>query len=57
MIAFLIPLVCYKVTGVYVAIPRNSSTGVKRGRKSDEFWETALLPYNDFVFGIVVLFT
>ena len=32
-IAFLIPLVCYRVTGVYVAMPRNSSTGVGRGMK------------------------
>lgn len=30
-IAFLIPLVCYGVTGGYAAMPRCSSTDVKRG--------------------------
>ena len=30
-IAFLIPLVCYGVIGGYAAMPRNSSTDVKRG--------------------------
>lgn len=29
-ISFLIPLVCYGVIGGYVAMPRYSSTGVKR---------------------------
>ena len=44
MIVFLIPLVCYRVTGVYVAMPRNSSTGVGRDRKSDEFREILFYP-------------
>lgn len=44
MIVFLIPLVCYRVTGVYVAMPRNSSTGVGRDRKSDEYWEILFYP-------------
>ena len=30
-IAFLIPLVCYEVIGGYAAMPRCSSTDVKRG--------------------------
>ena len=30
-IAFLIPLVCYGVIGVYAAMPRHASTGVTRG--------------------------
>lgn len=30
-IAFMIPLVCYGVIGTYAAMPRNSSTDVKRG--------------------------
>lgn len=30
-IAFLIPLVCYGVIGTYAAMPRCSSTDVKRG--------------------------
>lgn len=30
-IAFLIPLVCYGVTGGYTVIPRHASTGVTRG--------------------------
>lgn len=46
-IAFLIPLVGYGVIGKHAA--KNSSTGVERGSKSDEYWETALLPYNKFV--------
>lgn len=29
-IAFLIPLVCYGVTGGYAEIPRHASIGVKR---------------------------
>ena len=32
-IAFLIPLVCYGVIGVYAAMPRCSSTDIKRGLK------------------------
>lgn len=32
-IAFLIPLVCYGVIGTYAAMPRCSSTDVKRGLK------------------------
>ena len=32
-IAFLIPLVCYGVIGGYAAMPRYSSTDVKRGLK------------------------
>lgn len=30
-IAFLIPLVCYGVTGGYAAMPRHASTGVTSG--------------------------
>ena len=30
-IAFLIPLVCYGVTGGYTVIPRHASAGVTRG--------------------------
>lgn len=51
MIVFLIQVVCYRMIVGYAATKGNSSTGVERGSKSDEYWETALLPYNKFVLG------